>query len=102
MSLQAGKLTIQVNDLMTTEGYEKLEEWLREFLREQGISAVIEDPVTGNTTTTDDREEEELTEFFVDFGSWSIQAQNADAARSKALERLASGDRPEIDSIGEI
>ncbi len=40
-------------------------------------------------------------EFYVDFGSWSVMAENEEEAVKKAEERLSEGDIPPIDSVGE-
>ncbi len=45
-----GKITITVLSVLTTEDYEKLEDKLQKFLEEEGLWALIDDDVTGNTT----------------------------------------------------
>lgn len=43
-------LMIVIRTKMTPEAYEKLEDKLAEFLRNEGLDGFIEDEVTGNTT----------------------------------------------------
>lgn len=41
-------------------------------------------------------------EFYVDFGSWHLNAKNKDEAMKKAEEMIKNGDIPCIDTIGEV
>jgi len=56
--MNVGRLTIKLKTLITPECAERLEEELRDRLRNFGVDAVIEDSITGNTTLTDDRDDE--------------------------------------------
>jgi sugar-specific transcriptional regulator TrmB len=47
-----GEITIEVKTLITPQAYEELEDKLRNFLEKEGLNAIIEDNITGNTTTT--------------------------------------------------
>lgn len=47
-----GIISIHMKTLLTPEAHEKLEDALAGFLYSQGIEAVIENSVTGNSTTT--------------------------------------------------
>jgi hypothetical protein len=47
-----GKIVITVKSLITPEAYEKLEDALRDFLENFGVSAEIDDVETGNTTVS--------------------------------------------------
>lgn len=46
------KIKIVVYSLLDGEHWEKLEDKLRDFLRENNIKAEIENSATGNSTTT--------------------------------------------------
>jgi hypothetical protein len=56
--MNTGKLTIKIKSFVTSESAERLEEEIRNLLRNWNIKATIEDSITGNTTTTDDRDDE--------------------------------------------
>jgi hypothetical protein len=56
--MKTGKLTIKIKSLVTSESAERLEEEIRDLLRNWNIEATIEDSITGNTTTTADRDDE--------------------------------------------
>ncbi len=56
--MNTGKLTIKIESLFTPETAEKLEEKIRDLLRDWNIEATIEDSITGNTTMTADRDDE--------------------------------------------
>lgn len=40
-------------------------------------------------------------EFYVDFGSWNVMAENEEGAEKKVQEMLSEGDIPQICLIGE-
>lgn len=43
--------------------------------------------------------ETDMSEYYVDFGSWHIEGNNPDEVREKAIERIGAGEFPEICSI---
>lgn len=51
------KFTIRIQSVISSEDAEEMEEKIRDLLRENGIDAIIDDSLTGNTTTTGDRDD---------------------------------------------
>ena len=45
-------ITIEINQSLTPEAHEKLEDWIRDCLREFDVKATIKNTATGNETHT--------------------------------------------------
>lgn len=43
-----------------------------------------------------------MPEFYIDFGSWHIEAKDKEEARAKAIKMLEDGENPPIDVVGEV
>jgi hypothetical protein len=43
---------------------------------------------------------EQLKTWYIDFQSWSEEADSEEEARQKAVKRLEKGERPDIDAVG--
>lgn len=51
-------IKIKIQQFLTPEAHERLEDGIRDYLWEYGVKAIIENTVTGNTTHTFKTEEE--------------------------------------------
>ena len=83
------EMKITFSTLMIPERHEILEDEIRNFLEEKGVSAVIENEVTGNITRT---REDDLIRYSVnvDYPSeiMEVEATSKEEAEEKALEMI--------------
>jgi len=65
-------IKIKIHSLLTPERFEVIEDKLRDLFEEMGISATIDDEITGNTTQTRDDMKEKILELQEQYNNGDI------------------------------